>query len=200
MVILLIELCNPTDLRDVYVNVTFGSRRDQLTAVTRYAEKWSPEKWSLRKMIPEKNDPQKNGPRKIVPRTNGPRKNGARKIGLGWAQNSEIQNSGSNITNENEKSYLSSGSLITNPSSKFRNSRCWISATIWQTKMQKVPWLRWNLRIHTERILWQFLPHYRLPYCFVICAIYCCEFHHAVWWKSPYGYGKLCNIKTHKIN
>ena len=23
-------------------------------------------------------------------------------------------------------------------------------------------------------------------------------FHHAVWWKSPYGYSKLCNINTHK--
>ena len=31
----------------------------------------------------------------------------------------------------------------------------------------------------------------RVPYCFVICATYYCEFHHAVWWKSPYGYSKL---------
>ena len=31
----------------------------------------------------------------------------------------------------------------------------------------------------------------------VISAIYYCEFHHAVWWKSPYKYSKLCNINTH---
>ena len=42
------------------------------------------------------------------------------------------------------------------------------------------------------------IPHYRLPYCFVICAIYYCEFHYAVWWKSPYGYSKLFKINTHK--
>ena len=31
--------------------------------------------------------------------------------------------------------------------------------------------------------------------------MYYCEFHQAVWWKSPYGYSKLCNINTHtKIN
>ena len=28
--------------------------------------------------------------------------------------------------------------------------------------------------------------------------MYYCEFHHAVWWKSLYGYSKLCNINTHK--
>ena len=42
------------------------------------------------------------------------------------------------------------------------------------------------------------MPHYRLPYCFVICVICYCEFHHAVSWKSPYGYSKFCNINTHK--
>ena len=26
----------------------------------------------------------------------------------------------------------------------------------------------------------------------------CLYFHHAVWWKSPYGYSKFCNIDTHK--
>ena len=32
----------------------------------------------------------------------------------------------------------------------------------------------------------------------IICAIYYCEFHHAVWLKSPYGYIKFCNIDTQK--
>ena len=35
---------------------------------------------------------------------------------------------------------------------------------------------------------------------FVICAIYYCKFHYAVWRKSPYGYSKLCNINTHTKN
>ena len=36
---------------------------------------------------------------------------------------------------------------------------------------------------------------------FFICTIYYCEFHHAVWWKSPYGHSKLCDINIHeKIN
>ena len=33
---------------------------------------------------------------------------------------------------------------------------------------------------------------------FSIRAIYYCQFRHAVWWKSPYGYSKLCNINTQK--
>ena len=32
-------------------------------------------------------------------------------------------------------------------------------------------------------VISQWFPHYRLPYCFVIRAIYYCEFHHAVWWE-----------------
>ena len=31
-----------------------------------------------------------------------------------------------------------------------------------------------------------------------LCYIYYREFHHAVWWKSPYGYSTLCNMNTHK--
>ena len=37
-----------------------------------------------------------------------------------------------------------------------------------------------------------------LPYCFVICDIYYCEFYQAVWWESPYEYSKFCNINTQK--
>ena len=32
----------------------------------------------------------------------------------------------------------------------------------------------------------------------IICYIYYCEFHNAVWWKSPYRYRKFHNIDTQK--
>ena len=51
---------------------------------------------------------------------------------------------------------------------------------------------------YTTYWVWRKFPHYRLPYCFVIFAIYYCEFYYAVWWKSPYGHRKFCNIDTHK--
>ena len=35
-------------------------------------------------------------------------------------------------------------------------------------------------------------------FCNLCYIVYYCEFHHAVWWKSPYGYSTLCNINTQK--
>ena len=43
-------------------------------------------------------------------------------------------------------------------------------------------------------LYWFFKPKYTER----ILAIYYCEFCHAVWWKSPYRYSKLCNINSHE--